>query len=67
MSLDEVQETGGCRWPSGPHKHFRYCGARRRNAHLAFSSDPLPYCEAHTRMALAPEWHRHLAKVKDVA
>ncbi len=49
QTLEQIQATGGCRWPEGDPKQpgFGFCGAAREASELPFSADPEPYCALH--------------------
>jgi hypothetical protein len=46
LSLDEVQEINGCRWPSGAKGNFTFCGNKYD------PESPFPYCHEHLRRSV---------------
>lgn len=46
MSLDEVQDIDGCRWPSGTKGNFTFCGNHYNH------EGQFPYCTEHLHRAL---------------
>jgi hypothetical protein len=61
QTLDQVQESGCCRWPTGTPRtaNFGFCGQPRASAD-AFMADPMPYCRHHRAMARSRQQSRSI-------
>ena len=51
VTLEEVQESGGCRWVVNHDRPYLFCGVRREHSDVPFLADPSPFCEWHGRKA----------------